>query len=146
MNQSNLIDALTQVTSRLVDVVLLENEILRTRRPRELAQHQEEKQRLTGAYEHHMAALRANPGLMKQASQPEIDALKTATRSFREALAEHRRLVQSAKSVTERMIQAISDQVAEQQRPVRGYNAKATVATPLAAARRPVSLALNQVV
>lgn len=146
MSQSNLIDALTQVTSRLVDVVVLENEVLRTRRPRELAQYQEEKQRLAGAYEHHMAALRANPGLMKQASQPEIDALKQATRAFREALAEHRRLVQSAKSVTERMIQAISDEVAKRQQPVRRYDASAAVATPLAAARRPVSLALNQVV
>lgn len=146
MNQSNLIDSLTQVTARLGDVVLAENEILRTRRPRELAAYQEEKQRLTVAYEHHMAALKANPGLMKQASAAEIEALKSATRQFREALGEHRRLVQSARSVTERLIQSISNEVAKRQRPVNRYDNRAVVQAPLAAARGPVSLALNQVV
>jgi hypothetical protein len=146
MNQANLIDSLTQVTARLGEVVLAENEILRTRRPRELAAWQEEKQRLTGVYEHHMSALKANPALMKQASKDEIDALKAATRGFREALGEHRRLVQSAKSVTERLIQSISNEVAKRQRPVARYDTTGAMPAPLAAARGPVSLALNQVV
>ena len=146
MNTANLIDSLTQVTSRLGEVVLAENEILRTRRPRELAAWQEEKQRLTAAYEHHMSALKANPALMKQASKDEIENLKAATRSFREALGEHRRLVQSAKSVTERLIQSISNEVAKRQRPVNRYDTRGQVQAPLAAAHRPVSLALNQVV
>jgi hypothetical protein len=93
-----------------------------------------------------MSALRSNPALLKQATAAEIAALKEATRTFREALSEHRRLVQAAKSVTERMIQRISEEVAQRQRPVRRYDARAELASALSTARRPVSLALNQVV
>ena len=80
-----------------------------------------------------MAELQANPSLLEHAEPEEISRLKAATKRFQQVLEEHRRLVQTTKSVTDRMLKAITDEVSAKQRPVEGYDQTATMtAWPMA--------------
>ncbi|MBT3362000.1 MAG: hypothetical protein HOK21_12820 [Rhodospirillaceae bacterium] len=146
MRTRKAVDTLTDITSRLDDVMAKENQILLHRRPHELAGYAAEKQDLATAYEREMAELHANPSLLDHAEPEEISRLKSATKRFQQVLEEHRRLVQTTKSVTDRMLKAITDEVSAKQRPVEGYDQTATMRTPFNRNSRPVSLALNQVV
>ena len=146
MRTRKAIDALTDITSRLDEVMGKENQILIHRRPHELADYAAEKDELANAYEREMAALQANPTLLSRAEPEEISRLKAATVRFQQVLEEHRRLVQTTKSVTDRMLKAITEEVSAKQRPVEGYDQTANVRTPFNRNARPVSLALNQIV
>ncbi|HZD26739.1 MAG TPA: hypothetical protein VE631_10795 [Alphaproteobacteria bacterium] len=146
MRTTDLIDSLVSTTERLGDLVARENVLLHQRRPHELAQHHAEKDVLTSTYEREMAELRRDPGLLKRANPDAVGRLRKATRGFQEALEEHRRLVQTAKSVTDRIIRNITEEVAKRDRPVAGYDAKASLRNHFGRQQRPVSLALNQVI
>ena len=146
MRTRKAIDTLTDITSRLDEVMAKENQILVHRRPHELAGFAAEKEELATAYEREMAELHANPTLLERAEPDEISRLKAATMRFQQVLEEHRRLVQTTKSVTDRMLKAITDEVSAMQRPVEGYDQTANMRTPFNRNARPVSLALNQIV
>ena len=105
-----------------------------------------EKERLIGEYELEMGQLNGNPSAITSAGPDTLERLKDATSHFREVMEEHRRLVQSAKSVSDRMLKTITEEVSQRQRPVTGYTAKAEMRTPFSRTQTPVSLALNQVV
>ncbi|MBT3361932.1 MAG: hypothetical protein HOE98_06135 [Rhodospirillaceae bacterium] len=146
MRTRKAIDTLTDITSRLDDVMAKENQILIHRRPHELAGYATEKEELASAYEREMAELQANPTLLSRAEPEEINRLKDATKRFQQVLEEHRRLVQTTKSVTDRMLKAITEEVSAKQRPVEGYDQTANIRTPFNRNAKPVSLALNQIV
>ena len=146
MRTRKAIDSLTDITSRLDESMAKENQILLHRRPHELADYAAEKEALANAYEREMAELQANPTLLSRAEPDEIGRLKSATQRFQQVLEEHRRLVQTTKSVTDRMLKAITEEVSAKQRPVEGYDQNANFRTPFNRNARPVSLALNQVV
>jgi len=146
MRTLKAIDTLTDITTRLDDVMAKENQILINRRPHELAGYAAEKEALAMAYEHEMAELQANPHLLSRAEPDEIGRLRAATKRFQQVLEEHRRLVQTTKSVTDRMLKAITEEVSAKQRPVEGYDRTASMRTPFNRNQKPVSLALNQVV
>jgi hypothetical protein len=111
MRTRKAIDSLTDITSRLDEVMAKENQILLHRRPHELADYASEKEELANAYEREMAELQANPTLLSRAEPEEIGRLKSATQRFQQVLEEHRRLVQTTKSVTDRMLKAIWETV-----------------------------------
>lgn len=146
MRTRKAIDALTDITTRLDDVMAKENQILIDRKPHELAGYTAEKEELATAYQREMAELHANPTLLSRAEPEEINRLKAATKRFQQVLEEHRRLVQTTKSVTDRMLKAITDEVSAKQRPVEGYDRTASLRTHFNRSERPVSLALNQIV
>lgn len=146
MRTRKAIDTLTDITTRLDDVMAKENQILINRRPHELAGYSAEKEELASAYEREMAELHANPTLLSRAEPDEISRLKSATKQFQQVLEEHRCLVQTTKSVTDRMLKAITEEVSAKQRPVEGYDRTASMRTPFNRNEKPVSLALNQVV
>ncbi len=138
---------LTQITERLSDILEQENGILIARKPRDLNLTQPEKERLTGMYESAMADLKDRPELLSRLDPDDMSRLRQATGRFQDALAEHRRLVQTAKSVTERMVRAITTEIAKRDRPRIGYDRSgAYPAATAASASRPVTLTLNQTV
>ena len=57
-----------------------------------------------------MAELRRQPEAVQRLGKEEVDRLKAATVRFQDALEDHRRLVQTAKSVTERMIKTVTEE------------------------------------
>jgi hypothetical protein len=146
MMANHSIEKLVNITSRLGDLIGQENGILTHHRAHELTASQQEKERLIGEYEFEMNQVNGNPGAVAAASAETLERLKDATRRFRDVMEEHRRLVQSAKSVSDRMIKTITEEVSQRQRPVTGYTAQAQMRTPFARNQKPVSLALNQVV
>lgn len=146
MNGTDLLDRLIDVTIRLGDVVEAENAALKDRKAAELARRQAEKEKLTGDYERCMAQLRRNRDALKGAEPAALDRLRGATRRFQEVLEEHRRVVQSAKAVGERMLRAIVAEASQRRNPFEGYDAGAAVRPAFAAGRPTVSLAVNRVV
>jgi len=146
MSATNRISQLVQTTERLGSIVAGENEALNNRRPQALVNTQEEKDRLTAAYERDMSALQRNPAALKRADPAEVTRLRATVKKFQEVLDEHRRLVQTAKSITDRMIKSITDEVASRERPFSGYDAQATMRSHFDRQNKPVSLALDQVV
>jgi hypothetical protein len=146
MNGTELLDRLIDVTTLLADVVEAENAALRERKAAELARRQDEKEKLTGDYERCMAQLRRNGDALKGAEPAALDRLRGATRRFQEILEEHRRAVQSAKAVSERMLRAIVAEASQRRNPFEGYDAGAAVRPAFAASRPTVSLAVNRVV
>lgn len=147
MNQPDPIDGLTATTRRLGELVEQENALLKARKAHELARFQAEKERLAGTYERQMKVLGQNRGLLQQAPPGRVDALRQATKAFQTALAEHRRLVQATKAVTERMLKAIAREADARRRPVEGYTRAGTMRKAFPGSRAAVApLALNQVI
>jgi hypothetical protein len=146
MSALTKIASMTEVTRRLGDLVAEENEILKSRRPRELANHQDEKNRLTSTYEQQLTDLKRDPGLLRGMAPDVLSSLKAATRHFQVQLEEHRRMVQAAKSVTERMLNAIVRNAGEGHKTVEAYDRGAVMRPAFAEPRRAMPLALDTVV
>jgi len=146
MSEPDRIDALIAVTERLGEVVSQENELLKARRPHELARWHAEKERLASAYERQMMSVHRDPAALKAAAAGRLDALRGATRRFQDALEEHRRLVQASKAVTERMLKSIAREVGQKRQPVENYNRAGVLRPAFDAKPQPLSLALNQVI
>ena len=148
MNESNeYIGQLVELIDHLGQAVSRETNLLAEKRPRDLDQFAEERERLTIAYQDQIQSIRSNPILIQGASDDVRTKLKLAMKEFHDLLNEHRRAVFAARTVTQRLISSISQEVSKRDRPVAGYNRHAKVPQPSANRRgRPVSLALNEVV
>ena len=146
MSALDKIASMIEVARRLGDLVAEENAILKSRRPRELANHQDEKNRLTGAYERQLSDLKRDPELLRGMAPDVVSRLKAATRHFQVQLEEHRRIVQAAKSVTERMLNAITRHAGKGHKTVEAYDRGAVMRPVFAELRKATPLALDTVV
>ncbi len=141
-------ESLLALTERLTGTIAAETALLATRPARELAQTQDEKLRLATLYSREMSALAADPERIARIDPALRDRLRDATRRFHQVAEEHSLRVRSLRTVSERMIKAIADEVTRRNRPVRSYDDKALM-RPVAMSGmpvRPTSLALNQMV
>ncbi len=139
------ISRIRELVHRLGEIINAETTVLRARRPSELADTRLQKSQLTKAYDEEISDLRENPAILAAAQDGEVDTLKSIIGPFRKILDEHNRALFVAKTVTERFIRAVADEVAGRDLTVVGYTktAKATALTTPPGGR-PVSLALNQ--
>ncbi len=144
---SERISRIRELVHRLGEIINAETTVLRNRRPSEMADTQLQKMQLTKAYDEEVSDLRENPAILAAAQDGEVATLKSIIGRFRDILDDHNRALFVAKTVTERFIKAVSDEVAGRDLTVVGYTrtaqAKALTTPP---GGRPVSLALNQVV
>ena len=72
--------------------------------------------------------------------------LRAATGYFQDQLEEHRRLVQAARVITEKMLNRVAEQAGRRDRPVMNYGRDAVMAPAFKTAAPAVPLALNQVI
>ncbi len=144
---SERISRIRELVHRLGEIIAAETAVLRKRQPSELADTQLQKSQLTKAYDEEISDLRENPAILAAAQDGEVDMLKSIIGRFRVILDEHNRALFVAKTVTERFIKAVSDEVAGRDLTVIGYTrtAQAAALAPPPGGR-PVSLALNQVI
>lgn len=144
---SERISRIRELVHRLGEIINAETAVLRKRQPSELADTQLQKNQLTKAYDEEISDLRENPAILAAAQDGEVDMLKSIIGQFRVILDEHNRALFVAKTVTERFIKAVSDEVAGRDLTVIGYTrtAQAAALAPPPGGR-PVSLALNQVI
>ncbi len=141
------ISRIRDLVQRLGEIITVETTVLRDRRPNELADTRLQKSQLTKAYDEEISDLRENPAILAAAQDGEVAMLKSIIGHFREILDDHNRALFVAKTVTERFIKAVADEVSRHDMTVVGYTRTAQ-ATPLTTppGGRPVSLALNQVI
>jgi hypothetical protein len=139
------VDQLIILTKKLTEEIERETQLLRAHRPHELGDVIEAKARLAALYSAEMTAIRKNRKLIEGASAEVMAAFRRVTELFRAALADHERILNRVRGMTEGMVKAIADELAARQRPPQGYGRGATPASA-GKATAPASLTLNQVI
>lgn len=138
------------VLNRLSEIVTQETALLRHRRPQALSETNAEKERLAATYARELREIKANPSLIKSASDAEKEALKSAMTAFQEIMDEHARRLIVVKSVTESMVQAVAEEVHKRKNPVNGYCRNAALQSAVngqySANGSSTPLAINQVI
>ena len=135
------------VANQLAALIVAENDLLNDRRPSELAAFEDEKAEISLAYQQELSALRARPGALANAAPEEVAALKAVGLRLVEAMDEHRRKILAARTVAERILKAVTDEVARRANPVQGYTAAAVLREPRTSkATMPTALAFHEVV
>lgn len=132
------------LSKRLSEILETENEMLRSRRPREIAQLQEEKSQLALRFSREMDALRNNSNLIENAAESERNELRESSQRFQDALKENQRLLFATKSVTEGIIRAVANEVEKVGSRAAGYNKRAGMNK--LSPNKPTSLTLNQTI
>ena len=138
------------VLNRLSEIVTQETALLQHRRPQALSETNAEKERLAATYARELREIKANPVLIKSASDAEKEALKSAMTAFQETMDEHARRLIVVKSVTESMVQAVAEEVHKRKNPVNGYGRNAALQSAVTgqygANGSSTPLAVNQVI
>jgi hypothetical protein len=128
-NSADRVDQLILLTERLTELVALEAQAFESRRPQDAAIHVEETSRLANLYRHESARVRANPDLVASAPLKQRTRLIRATEAFDSVLARQGRALEAAKTVTEGLVRAIAEEVANQRQRGQSYGADATAST-----------------
>jgi hypothetical protein len=134
------------VTTRLTEILSAEISLLKTRRPREIEQFQEEKSGLIRHYMRETAALKPVINAPNAPAASDLQIIHNATRAFTDALQTHELILATKKQVTEGMLQAIGQEVARRNKPLESYRSTGVMgpAMPTFAAARPTTLTLDQ--
>ena len=147
MSAAERINGLIKITKRLSQLLRKETEMLKFfRRPSEISFLQEEKSQLSTAYQNELTSISASGSVFQKQAPKEMDLLRSVIKIFKQTLDEHNRALFAAKTVTERMIRAVSEEAARRNRPPPGYSHYAAQNRPAHNAAQPISIALNEVV
>jgi hypothetical protein len=123
------VEQLILLTERLTDLIAKQANAFEARRPHEAAQYVDEVAKLANLYRHESARVRANVALVAQADAARRQRLVRATEAFDAVLARQGRAVGAARTVTEGLVRAIAQEVADQRPQAVGYGPGAQGAT-----------------
>ena len=145
MSTQRQVNDLIQITSRLIVVLEREVELLRTMPSTGIEALQEEKSALTAAYESQARSLSGHPKFL-EALQPVLRAeLERVTGRFQSAVSVNEAALRAARETTQRVLQAIADELDKNRRNNAGYSAQGYAAS---SSRRtpgqPLSIALDK--
>jgi len=118
---SDPIEAMIGLTEKLTEVIAADAKSFEARRPQEVAVRIAETSALSNQYRHDSVRLRAAPQLIEAAPLEQRLRLVRATEAFDAVLARHGRALEAAKTVTEGLVRAIAEEVANQRSPASGY-------------------------
>ncbi len=145
MSTQSQVNDLLQVTSRLIAVLEREVKLLRAVPSTEFEELQAEKSALTTAYESQARSLSGHPELL-EALQPVLRAeLKRVTGRFQSAVAANEVALRAARETTQRVLQAIADELDKNRCDKAGYSAQGCA--PSSSRRTsgpPLSITLDQ--
>jgi hypothetical protein len=114
LDADDRVHQLTLLTERLTDLIAREATAFESHRPHEAAQYVEETAKLANVYRHESMRVRANVALV-EAARPELrQRLMRATEAFDAVLARQSRAVNAAKTVTEGLVHAVAQEIANQ--------------------------------
>ena len=136
---SDRVDQLILLTERLTELVALEAQAFESRRPQDAALHVDETSKLANIYRHESARVRANPEMVTACPLAQRTRLIRATEAFDAVLARQGRALEAAKTVTEGLVRAIAEEVANQRQKGVSYGADA-ISAPAGA----TAITLNQ--
>jgi hypothetical protein len=142
-----MIDRTVTISIELGRLVREEIELLRQRRPGELSDLAGRKAELTALYQQEMASLRENPELVRAAPPGDAERLKDSTFLLHGILDEYHTTLNAAKTVTERLVKAIGDEISSRRQVVKNYGADAMYSSQASnGAQATASIALNEVI
>ena len=116
---------LIAVSDHLADVLYEESEYLRTMQINKIPPLHEEKLRLTHQLETYQRLLEANPDILRNADAVSLEEFKVVSDEFTAIMKENFRLNAVARTVNQRVVQAITDAMFEDQR-ISSYNRQGT--------------------
>ena len=141
------IERIITISIELGRLVSQEIELLRQQRPGELTHLAEQKTNLTEMYQQEMAGLRENAELVRAADPADVERLKDSTFLLHGILDEYRTALMAAKTVTERLVKAIGDEISSRRQPVKHYGADAMYSSSVSvASQATASIAINEVI
>lgn len=106
---------LITVTARLKDLLVRETAHLKAMEIKEIGRLQEEKQKLTKTMEAYQKLIKARPELVRALDEDSRAELAELTEAFSKAVAENMQRTAVARAVNQRVVQAITDVVTENQ-------------------------------
>ncbi|MFZ1989396.1 MAG: hypothetical protein WAW96_06435 [Alphaproteobacteria bacterium] len=132
---------LIMLTESLAQIIDQEVDLLSKRRPSSLAEYQEEKTKLAKAYASEMTTFRKDRSLTKDVPEGLLQDLKSSTAKLRTKLDKQTTVLTGLKTVSEKMVQAIANEVAKTRAPDTSYGKNAVFAK---APSRGTAFALNR--
>jgi hypothetical protein len=136
------VEQLIILTERLTDLIATQCQCFEQHRPQDAAQLMEEMSRLANLYRHESTRVRADPGLVSSAPRELRQQLMRATEAFDAVLHRHGRALNAARTVTEGLVRAIANEVANQRQQLSGYGP--TARPPASAAGAATAITLNR--
>lgn len=122
---SEQIEAMIALTQTLTGLLAEDARAFEERRPQDVAARIQDTSRLANQYRQESARLRAHAHLVKAAPEAQRLRLVSATEAFDAVLARHGRALEAAKTVTEGLVRAIAEEVADQRAVPSGYGPSA---------------------
>ncbi|MFQ5563853.1 MAG: hypothetical protein ACE5FO_09835 [Parvularculaceae bacterium] len=107
------VEALIDLTEKLTAIFMRENDLLATRRPRELAPLQAEKAHLAAVYAQSIRDIANDRGLVDNAGAALLGKLRAITANFEARASEQRALLDGARLAAEGVVRAIADEAAD---------------------------------
>jgi len=143
------LSALFNTASELIELIDLENTHLDQRKPERLSETEARKEGLVSDYRIKVTALRQARSSGEQFTTLDRDALREVGTRLEKSMAGHARRVVRLKSITEGLVQSISEQANRGQKQVDGYGASgrgATVTMARNSYQRPTALSINRTI
>lgn len=141
-NSTERAEQLLILTERLTGLMELEVQLLNEQRPHDIDAFLEERSTLSTIYSQEMLLIKQDRSLIEGITRDLKDRLREATEKFQATLAAHELVLQRLKSISERIVKAVSDEVSKTRAPNLGYGKNAMLnAKPV---HTSVPLALNQ--
>ena len=128
------VERLIALTERLVQQLAADAQAFEARRPQEVAARIEETSRLANLYRHESARVRQDPSVVAGASKELRARLLRASEAFEAVLVRHGQALYGIKTVTEGVVRAIAEEVANARAAVTGYGPGGRVLAPSGAA------------
>lgn len=127
-NRETPVTALIAVTKNLTAILNDEIDCLNNKRPAELSHYQKEKKVLMASYNKELNDIKLNGGLAAAGNADIIRQLKRESREFQKTLEKHHRIIKARKTLSERMIQDISEEIIRQKGSANKYGNDAKIA------------------
>lgn len=124
------VKSLIDITWSLSEIFSKENDLLTSRRPRELAPLQAEKARLAAAYAQSIRDIAANRSIVNGADSSLLHELRAITKTFEERAARQRSLLDGARQAAEGIVRSVAAEAAASE--ASGYGSeKKPAASPV---------------
>ncbi len=136
---------LIEITKDLTAILNEEMDCLKTQRPFEIKKFQKRKNILSASYQKELNNIKINGGLASAGSGEIVRRLKKESREFQLTLEKHHRFIKAKKNLSERMIQEISIEVANQNGSNSKYGRDAKI-SPTSINNKTTSLAINETI
>lgn len=145
MSISDRIDDVVQLTDRLEALMARETELIKGKKPQDIAAFTDEKAHVAALYTREMRAFKREVAGQANLPTGPIARLRASSEKLRETLSRHSRLLTRLRRVSEGLIKTIADDVAAKRAPTIGYGPSATYNAPQKAGGSASSLIVNDI-